>query len=248
MSIVLASNKLQGIKNDPQPGQGFANLPVGGRQLFQGFGPKQFRALRPVKGEAIQSCGIVLGAAHPEELPFPVLVRILEEGEEDPARDPGKAYPEAFPLLFHLKEMQEDIYRRGDTQVSAKNLKPPHECPTVGMELGGAILISVRSSRSKGVNERRTPTRLNTVWYMKNRFSRPAGTDGYVGIVCAAEGVQVVQVGVPTMSFQVLEGSQAGAFAQELVGGPWVEGFVVGLGGRGGGIRLRVRARHGVNK
>ena len=50
------------------------------------------------------------------------------------------------------------------------------------------------------------------------------------------------------MSFQVLEGSQAGTFAQELVGGPWVEGFVVGLGGLGGVIRLRVRARHGVNK
>ena len=54
----------------------------------------------------------MLGAAHPEELPFPVLVRILEEGEEDPACDPGKAYPEGLPLLLHLREMQEDIYRR----------------------------------------------------------------------------------------------------------------------------------------
>ena len=69
-----------------------------------------------------------------------------------------------------------------------------------------------------------------------------------MGVVCAAESVKVVQMGIPTMSFQVLEGSQAGRFAQELVGGPWVEGFVVGLGGLGGGIRLRVRARHGVNK
>ena len=50
------------------------------------------------------------------------------------------------------------------------------------------------------------------------------------------------------MSFQVLEGSQAGTLVQELVGGPWVVGFVIGLGGLGGGIRLRVRARHGVDK
>ena len=81
-----------------------------------------------------------------------------------------------------------------------------------------------------------------------DRLPRPAGTDGYMGVMCTAEGVKVVQVGIPTMSFQVLEGSQAGAFAQELVEGPWVEGFVVGLGGLGGGIRLHIRARHGVNK
>ena len=69
-----------------------------------------------------------------------------------------------------------------------------------------------------------------------------------MGVVCAVEGVKVVQMGIPPVSFQVLEGSQAGAFTQELVGGPGVEGFVVGLRGRRGRIRLRVRARHGVNK
>ena len=80
-----------------------------------------------------------------------------------------------------------------------------------------------------------------------DRFPRPAGTDGYVSVVSAAESVKVIQVGIPTMSFQVLEGSQAGTLVQELVGDPWVVGFVVGLGGLGGGIGLRVRARHGVN-
>ena len=64
-----------------------------------------------------------------------------------------------------------------------------------------------------------------------------------MSVVSTAESVKVVQVGTPTMSFQVLEVSQAGT-----VGGPWVEGFVVGLGGLGGGIRLRICARHGVNK
>ena len=93
--------------------------------------------LRPVKGEAIQGCGVVLGAAHSKEFPLPVFVRVLEEGEEDSARDPGKAYPEAFPLLFHLKEMQENVYGREDAQVSAKNLKTPYKCPAVGVQLGG---------------------------------------------------------------------------------------------------------------
>ena len=81
-----------------------------------------------------------------------------------------------------------------------------------------------------------------------NRFPRPAGTDGYVGVVCAAEGVKVVQMGIPPVSFQVLEGSQAGAFTQELIGGPGVERFVVGFGGRRGRIKLRVRTRHGENR
>ena len=54
---------------------------------------------------------------HPEEEAFPRLVRVLEEGEEDSASNPGKAYPEAFPLLFHFKEMQENVYRGWDAQV-----------------------------------------------------------------------------------------------------------------------------------
>ena len=79
----------------------------------------------------------MLGAAHSKEFPLPVFVRVLEEGEEDSARDPGKAYPEAFPLLFHLKEMQENVYGREDAQVSVKNLKTPYKRPAVGVELGG---------------------------------------------------------------------------------------------------------------
>jgi len=82
----------------------------------------------------------------------------------------------------------------------------------------------------------------------KKGFPRPAGTNGYVGVVSAEESVKIIQMGIPTVSFQVLEGSQAGALVQELVGGPWVVGFIVGLWGLGGGIRLRVRARHDVNK
>jgi len=203
----------------------------------------------------------VLGAAHPEELPFPVLLRILEEEEEDPACDPGKAYPEALPLLLHLKEMQEDIYRRGDAQVSTKNLKAPHECPAVGMKLGGGNVDfskklpfegSEREMHSyaleHGLVHEEEGFPLSRFVVQTNRFPRPAGTNGYVGVVCAAEGIKVVQMGIPPVSFQVLEGSQAGAFTQELVGGPGVEGFVVGLGGRGGRIRLRVRARHGENR
>ena len=73
-------------------------------------------------------------------------------------------------------------------------------------------------------------------------------TTWYVGVVCAAEGVKAVQMGIPPVSFQILERSQAGAFTQELIGGLGVEGFVVGFGSRRGRIRLRVRARHGENR
>ena len=42
-----------------------------------------------------------------------------------------------------------------------------------------------------------------------NRFSRPAGTDGYVGVVSAAESIKIIQMGIPTVSFQVQESGQA---------------------------------------
>ena len=127
-----------------------------------------------LKGEAIQGCGVVLGAAHPKEFSFPVFVRVLEEGEEDPTHDPGKAYPKAFPLFLHFEEMQENIHGGKDAQVPAEDLETPYNCPAVGVELlgwswAGAVLISVRSSLSKGVNRRHTPTRLNTVWYIKKK-------------------------------------------------------------------------------
>jgi len=63
-----------------------------------------------IKRKAIQGCGVVFGATHPEEFTFPTLVRVLEEGEENSASDSGKAHPEAFPLLFHFKEMKENVH------------------------------------------------------------------------------------------------------------------------------------------
>ena len=167
----------------------------------------------------------MLGAAHS------VFVRVLEEGEEDSARDPGKAYLEAFPLLFHFKEMQENVYGRKDAQVPAKNLKTPYECPAVGMELGGGGINFGEEFSFKGGEwethsyafehclvhkEEGFPLSRSVV--QTDRFPRPAGTDGYVGVVSAAKSVKVVQMGIPTMSFQVLEGSQAGTLVQELVG------------------------------
>ena len=185
----------------------------------------------------------------------------MEAGEEDPARDPGKAYPEAFPLLLHFEEMQENIHGGKDAQVPAENLETPYKRPAVGVELGGGCIDLSEEFPLEGSKwethsyafkhclvhkEEGVPLPRSVV--QTDRFPRPTGTDGYVSVVSAAESIKVVQLGIPTMSFQVLEGSQAGTLVQELVGGPWVEGFVDGLGGLGGGIRLRICARHGVNK
>ena len=52
----------------------------------------------------------MLGATHPEEVALPTLEGVLEEGEEDPASNPGKAHPETFPLLFYFKEVEENIH------------------------------------------------------------------------------------------------------------------------------------------
>ena len=168
-----------------------------------------------LKGEAIQGCGVVLGAAHPKEFSFPVFVRVLEEGEEDPARDPEKAYPEAFPLLLHFEEMQENIHGGKDAQVPAENLKTPYKCPAVGVELGGGCINLGEEFPLKGGKwethsyafkhrlvhkEEGVPLPRSVV--QADRFSKPAGTDGYVSVVSAAESVKVIQVGIPTMSFQ----------------------------------------------
>ena len=50
----------------------------------------------------------MLGAAHPKEFSFPVFIGVLEEGEDDPARDPGEAYPKAFPLFLHRLVHEEE--------------------------------------------------------------------------------------------------------------------------------------------
>jgi len=52
----------------------------------------------------------VLGATHPEEITFPTFEGVLEKGEENSASNPGKAHPETFPLLFHFKEMKENVH------------------------------------------------------------------------------------------------------------------------------------------
>jgi len=127
--------------------------------------------------------------------------------------------------------MQENVYEREQAQVSAKNLKAPHECPTVGMELGGGGIDFGEEFPFKGGEwethsyafehglvheEEGFPLSRSVV--QTNRFSRPAGTDGYEGVVSVAESVKVIQMGIPTVSFQVLESSQAGTLVQKLVG------------------------------
>ena len=117
--VKLASYEFHGAEDDSQVGQSHTYLSISRGQFIQRFGLKQLWLLRPIQGEAIQGCGVVFGATHPEELAFPPLVRVLEKGEEYPASDSGKAYPKAFPLLLHFKEMKEDVHGGQNAQVPA---------------------------------------------------------------------------------------------------------------------------------
>ena len=174
----------------------------------------------------------MLGVAHPKEFSFPVLIGVLEEGEDDPARDAGEAHPKAFPLFLHFEEMQENIHGRKDAQVPAENLEAPYECPAVGMELGGGCVNFRKESPLKGCEGEAHPnafkhrlvhkeegTPLSRSVIHTHRFPRSARTNGDVRVVSAAEGIKVIQVGVPTVILQVLKGCQAGALVQKLVGG-----------------------------
>ena len=74
MRVELASYEFQCIKDNPQASQGLTHLPISGGQLIQSFGFEQLGFLHPIQRKAIQGCGIVLGATHPEELAFPAFV------------------------------------------------------------------------------------------------------------------------------------------------------------------------------
>jgi len=89
--------------------------------------------LRPVQGKTVQSRRVTLGTTYPEELAFPVLERVLKEGEKDPTRDPGEAHPTTFPLFLHFEEVQKDVHRGEDAQMPTKDLKAPDEPPAVGV-------------------------------------------------------------------------------------------------------------------
>ena len=160
--------------------------------------------------------------------------------------------------------MQENIHGKKDAQVPAENLKTPYKCLAVGMELGGGCVNLGEEFPLKGREWEAHPnafehrlvheeegTPLSRSVIHTHRFPRSAGTNGDVRVMSGEESIKVIQVGIPTMILQVLKGCQASALVQKLVGGPCIEGFIIGLGGLGGlggRTRLGVRARHGVNK
>ena len=49
--------------------------------------------VHPVQGETVEEGGVLSVAAHAYELPFPVLIGLLEDGEDGPPSNPIKAYP-----------------------------------------------------------------------------------------------------------------------------------------------------------
>ena len=101
--------------------------------------------------------------------------------------------------------MQENVYRWEDAQVSTKNLKTPYKRPAVGVELGGGGNDFSKEFSLEGGKWETDPHAFEHCLVHKeegfpfsrsviqtDRIPRPAGTDGYVGVVCAAESVKVV--------------------------------------------------------
>ena len=173
---------------------------------------------------------------------------------------PEKLTQKLFPCFFTSKKCK-DIHRGKDAQVPAEDLKTPYKCPAVGVELGGGGVNLGEEFPLKGREWEAHPDAFEHRLVHKeegiplsrpvihtHRFPRSAGTNGDVHVMSAAESIKVIQVGIPTMILQVLKGCQDGALVQKLVGGPCIEGFIIGLGGLGWRTRLGVRARHGVNK
>ena len=70
-------------------------------------------------------------AAHPEELPLKALIGLLEEGQEGSPHHTIEAYPKLLPWTLSLKEVEEDIHRRGEPQMVAQD----RERPAVGVQL-----------------------------------------------------------------------------------------------------------------
>ena len=49
--------------------------------------------VHPIQGESVKEGGILIVAANANELAFPILVGLLEDGEDGPPRNPIEANP-----------------------------------------------------------------------------------------------------------------------------------------------------------
>ena len=74
------------------------------------------------------------------ELPFPVFVGLLEDGEDGPPSNPIEADPKTIAWVLGLKQIKEHVHRSWMSQVRTDDLVCPDERPAVGMKLGGGYV------------------------------------------------------------------------------------------------------------
>jgi len=63
-----------------------------------------FPLVNPVQGKPIEECGTLVITANANELTLPILIRLLEDGEDGSPGNPVKTYPQAVPEVFGLKQ------------------------------------------------------------------------------------------------------------------------------------------------
>ena len=76
------------------------------------------------------------GASHSKELPLEVLIGLLEEDKEGSPHHTVEAYPKLLPWTLSLKEIEEDVHKRGESQVVAQDHERPYKGPAVEVHMG----------------------------------------------------------------------------------------------------------------
>ena len=79
-------------------------------------------------------------AANTYKFAFPILVGLLEDGEDGPPSNPVEADPYTTTWALGLEQEEEHVHGGWVPQVCANNLVRPDECPAVGMKLGGGYV------------------------------------------------------------------------------------------------------------
>jgi len=115
--------------------------------------------------------------------------------------------------------MKKDIHGGGDAEIPAKNLKTPHEGPTVGVELGRGGVDFGEQLPLEG-SERETQAHSFEYHLVEEEEGTSPGcprvhTNGYpgfhatyqdVGVMSFVECVEVVERGVPLVGLHVFNG------------------------------------------
>jgi len=107
---VLEHDQLGSAKHHFQVGEELAHFSVMRGQVFKAPGFLELRFFHPVEREPVQQGGVEFATPNFEELSFEGLIRLLEEGQQNPSSDRIEAHPQLLPLTLSLEEVQKDIH------------------------------------------------------------------------------------------------------------------------------------------